>query len=132
MERAPTAPLDPSWGLGTGADSLAATSPNPGKARRRVNGGVRVEQLAEYPVRTLVFEAGDSLQEVSAGGGLSWWAVGLRANSWQHGGGEGEGSSLAPVSCCKVGSTPPATDVRSLLHPHHCSWPSLWAPPASA
>lgn len=65
MERAPTAPLDPSWGLGTGADSLAATSPNPGKARRRVNGGVRVEQLAEYPVRTLVFEAGDSLQELA-------------------------------------------------------------------
>ena len=90
MERAPTAPLDPSWGLGTGADSLAAASPNPGKARRRVNGGVRVEQLAEYPVRTLVFEAGDSLQEVSAGGSLCRWAVGRLLKRWQHGGGDGE------------------------------------------
>lgn len=65
MERAPTAPLDPSWGLGSAGEALATASPNPGKGRRRGGGGVRVEQLAEYPVRTLVFEAGDSLQEVS-------------------------------------------------------------------
>ncbi len=70
MERAPTAPLDAAWGLGPAGDALsAAASPHLGKARRRSSGGVRVEQLAEYPVRTLVFEAGDSLQEVSKQGG---------------------------------------------------------------
>ena len=58
MERAPTAPLGgTAWGLPAGAGC--------GTKGRRRPGGVRVEQLAEYPVRTRVFEAGDSLHEVS-------------------------------------------------------------------
>ncbi|KAL4427939.1 hypothetical protein ABPG75_002028 [Micractinium tetrahymenae] len=86
MERAPTAPLN-LLALERAAAAAAATQevagidcepcaappaapafasiPSvPGKARRRAS-GVRVERLLEYPVRTLVFEAGDSLAELA-------------------------------------------------------------------
>lgn len=74
MERAPTEPLPWAW-----AHKGAAGGP-PCKARRRPGASVRVEQLREYPVRTLVFEAGDSLRQVRAScdgranfpGGSSW------------------------------------------------------------
>ncbi len=46
IERAPTAPLPAAAGL------------------RAQQGSVRVQQLADYPVRSLVFEAGGSLKEV--------------------------------------------------------------------
>lgn len=85
MERAPTAPLDlPALerAAAAAAQGAAADKGKPGaaiqaapaaasiggaaaKARRRA-GGVRVDRLLEYPVRTLVFEAGDSLAEVGA------------------------------------------------------------------
>lgn len=54
MERAPTAQLNLFAGKKGGAVKLGS--------------GVTVEQLEEYPVRSLVFEAGDSLQEV----GYQW------------------------------------------------------------
>ena len=50
IERAPTAPL--------------ALPGQEGCKAKRCPGRVRVERLLEYPVRTLVFEAGDSLAEV--------------------------------------------------------------------
>ena len=68
MERAPTAPLDLA-ALGLASVEAVPSGGAPpqalGKARRRAPTGVRVEQLREYPVRSLVFEAGDSLREVA-------------------------------------------------------------------
>jgi GDP-L-galactose phosphorylase len=68
MERAPTAPLDAeALGFG-GVASLASALGGLGKGGRRRRAGaasVRVERLVEYPVHTLVFEAGDSLAEVA-------------------------------------------------------------------
>ncbi|KAL4442130.1 hypothetical protein ABPG77_011391 [Micractinium sp. CCAP 211/92] len=81
MERAPTAPLDlpaleraAAAATHGGADddckpcdaapAAASISGAPSKARRRP-GGVRIDRLLEYPVRTLVFEAGDSLAELA-------------------------------------------------------------------
>jgi hypothetical protein len=66
MERAPTAPLDlAALGLKSRCNAAdAVPTLIGGKGRRRPACGVRVEQLREYPVRSLVFEAGDSLQEV--------------------------------------------------------------------
>lgn len=86
MERAPTAPLDlPALERAAAAatqggaeddckpcdaaPAAASISGAPSKARRRP-GGVRIDRLLEYPVRTLVFEAGDSLAEVRAVGRL--------------------------------------------------------------
>ncbi|EFN58342.1 hypothetical protein CHLNCDRAFT_57139 [Chlorella variabilis] len=63
MERAPTVPLELE-GLGAGAGA-GSPPPQGGKGRRRAATGVRVDQLREYPVRSLVFEAGDSLREVA-------------------------------------------------------------------
>ncbi|PSC69751.1 GDP-L-galactose phosphorylase 1 [Micractinium conductrix] len=51
IERAPTAPL--------------ALPGQEGCKAKRCPGRVRVERLLEYPVRTLVFEAGDSLAELA-------------------------------------------------------------------
>jgi hypothetical protein len=82
MERAPTAPLD-SVALGLAPKGSAAGMLQPsGKTRRRAAGGVRVEQLREYPVRTLVFEAGDSLAEVGFMRLRGCWA---RVQPAQHG-----------------------------------------------
>lgn len=88
MERAPTAPLDLA-GIGlagtstftaggsfiagsatAGAGAGAFLPPSGkfgmgGKTRRRAASWVRVERLLEYPVRTLVFEAGESLRELA-------------------------------------------------------------------
>lgn len=64
MERAPTAPLDlAALALAPKGSAAGMVQPS-GKTRRRAVGSARVEQLLEYPVRTLVFEAGDSLAEV--------------------------------------------------------------------
>lgn len=67
MERAPTAPLDlAALGLKSRCNAAdAVPTLIGGKGRRRPACGVRVEQLREYPVRSLVFEAGDSLQEAA-------------------------------------------------------------------
>jgi GDP-L-galactose phosphorylase len=57
IERAPTVPLPPGLAPPNGAAF--------GRRGGRRRPGVSIEQLAEYPVRGLVFEAGDSLEELA-------------------------------------------------------------------
>ncbi|GAB4813334.1 hypothetical protein N2152v2_000380 [Parachlorella kessleri] len=72
IERAPTAPLAPAASCAAASAAAAAAgrgaglgrkalSPRAGTPRRAVS----IQQLLEYPVRTLVFEAGDSLEELA-------------------------------------------------------------------
>jgi hypothetical protein len=68
IERAPTAPLH-AVPKAAAAGTKALGAGLKGGPRAAQHRGVSVHQLLEYPVRTLVFEAGDSLAEVRFWGG---------------------------------------------------------------
>ena len=112
-ERAPTVPL-PAY---------------PDLARPRRRGGLRVCQLAQYPVCGLVFEAGDSLAEVrgregcggdsrSRGAGCCRCCWSRRVKSQEH-------------ALLHLTSFPPAYPSLPAPSPP-CRWLPWWAAPASA